>query len=135
MKRLASILFLSVLVLSIPAEARKKREGSDRIQKKGEISYMCTGIGESRQDPRLPKFPLKLVFATLSGSLYSDVDVRVAKEGGKTVLEVFCEGPWLLVDLPPDRYEVTAVDFRKRSRSCSVTVGTSQTSCVLRWPD
>ena len=102
---------------------------------KGKAPYVCTGIGESKDDPRLTSFPLKVVFATNSGALYTDVNVRIEAEGGAPVLETFCDGAWLLVQLPFAKYRITATDQRKTSRSCSVVVSGRQTTCTLKWPD
>ena len=32
----------------------------------------------------------------------------IKKTGGKKLLETLSDGPWLLVDLPPGQYEITA---------------------------
>jgi hypothetical protein len=134
--------FLTILsvIAFVAAGGLARAESSfgltDAVKKKDGVSYMCSGIGESKDDPRTAKFPLKIVFATNSSALYSDVNVRIYPESGdKSVFEVFCDGAWLLVDLPAGKYRVTATDQKNQSRSCSMTSGGSQTMCVLRWPD
>lgn len=130
---LTSVLFLS---LAAPAAAAESYGLTDAVKKKDGVTYMCSGIGESKDDPRTGKFPLKIVFATNSSALYSDVNVKIyGEESGKSVFDVFCDGAWLLVDLPGGKYRVTATDQKNQSRSCSMTSGGSQTQCVLRWPD
>lgn len=134
-----SIMALTVL-LSVASGSAVRAESSfgltDAVKKKDGVIYMCSGIGESKDDPRTSEFPMKIVFATVSSALYSDVTVKVSEEGsGKSVFDVFCDGAWLLVKLPAGKYRITATDQKNQSRSCSMTVGSSQTQCVLRWPD
>lgn len=127
---------LPLLVSTAPALAADSYGLTDAVKKKDGVSYMCSGIGESKDDPRTTKFPLKIVFATNSSALYSDVNVKIyGEESGKSVFDLFCDGAWLLVDLPAGKYRVTATDQKGQSRNCSMTSGGSQTQCVLRWPD
>jgi hypothetical protein len=130
--------WIAVLLLaaSVPALAEESYGLTDAVKQKNGVTYLCSGIGESKGDPRIPGFPMKIVFATNSSALYSDVNVTVYDEGsGKSVFDVFCDGAWLLVKLSPGKYRVTATDQKNQSRSCSMTLGSSQTQCVLRWPD
>ncbi|HSA58806.1 MAG TPA: hypothetical protein VLJ37_03900 [bacterium] len=129
-----------LVILSVASSAGAGAESSfgltDTVKKKNGVTYLCSGIGESKDDPRTSEFPMKIVFATVSSALYSDVNVKVYEEGsGKSVFDVFCDGAWLLVKLPAGKYRVSATDQKNQSRSCSMTIGSSQTQCVLRWPD
>jgi hypothetical protein len=136
MKGIAAWLTILLFTGSLPAFAESSYGLTDAVKKKDGVSYMCSGIGESKDDPRTGKFPLKIVFATNSSALYSDVNVKIyGEESGKSVFDLFCDGAWLLVDLPAGKYRVTATDQKGQSRSCSITSGSSQTQCVLRWPD
>jgi len=109
---------------------------TDSVKKKGGVTYLCSGIGESKDDPRISSFPMKIVFATNSSALYSDVTVKVTDDAsGKPVFDVFCDGAWLLVKVAPGKYRITATDAKGQARSCPMTIGSSQTQCTLRWPD
>lgn len=59
-----------------------------------------------------------------SGAYLADVNVRITDAGKKQVLEHAMAGPWLLVDLPPGRYEVEA-SFRgeRHSRATRIEAG------------
>ena len=123
-------------IFSLRAFAESSYGLTDAVKKKNGVTYMCSGIGESKDDPRVSEFPMKIVFATNSSALYSDVNVTVYDEAsGKSVFDVFCDGAWLLVKLPSGKYRVTATDPKNQSRSCSMNIGSSQSQCVLRWPD
>jgi hypothetical protein len=133
-----STLGLAVLLaaFSIRAFAESSYGLTDAVKTKNGVTYMCSGIGESKDDPRVSGFPMKVVFATNSSALYSDVNVLVTDEAsGKPVFDVFCDGAWLLVKLPAGKYKVTATDGKSQARSCSMSIGSSQSQCVLRWPD
>ena len=132
---LAAFFLMISAPLLAPALAEESFGLTDAVKQKDGVSYLCSGIGESKDDARVARFPLKIVFATVSSALYSDVDVRVTKEGGSKVFDVFCDGAWLLVQLDPGKYNVTGTDKKKQTRSCSVHIGSTQTQCVLRWPD
>jgi len=136
MKKYVSGLIVLFLALSFRASAEGSYGLTDAVKKKDGVTYMCSGIGESKGDPRTAEFPMKIVFATNSSALYSDVNVTVSDEAsGKSVFDVFCDGAWLLVKLPSGKYRVTATDQKHQARSCSMNIGSSQTQCVLRWPD
>ena len=135
--KIATLCLTALLtIFSLRAFAESSYGLTDAVKKKNGVTYMCSGIGESKDDPRISEFPMKIVFATNSSALYSDVNVTVYDEGsGKSVFDVFCDGAWLLVKLPAGKYRVTATDPKNQSRSCSMSIGSSQTQCVLRWPD
>lgn len=128
---LAAIVFCPV----VGAQSSGSYGLTDPVKTKGGVTYMCSGIGESKNDPRVSSFPMKIVFATNSSALYSDVTVKVTGEGGRSVFDVFCDGAWLLLKVPPGQYNVSATDTKGQSRSCPMTIGSSQTQCTLRWPD
>lgn len=129
-------LFFMLFLIAAPALLQAQSYGlTDPVKTKNGITYMCSGIGESKDDPRVSSFPMKIVFATNSSALYSDVNVKVTDASGKSVIEIFCDGAWLLVKAAPGSYQVTGTDTKGQSRSCPMTIGSSQTQCTLRWPD
>ena len=88
--------------------AAQVSDTADPIRTQDGIRYACTGVGAgSREDPRWREFAAKLVFAANNGGYLSDVTTRVVDGTGKTVFTSTC-GPWLLLDLPAGRYDVTA---------------------------
>lgn len=98
----------------------------DRVKQAGNVQYACTGVGdEAQNDPRWTKFPAKLVFAVKSGDYLSDVAVKVADaQSGEVVYQGGCKlGPWLVMDLPPGKYEVTAVAIGKQTKTTTLDVG------------
>ena len=93
------------LCLAVPAPAAL---GASEQSYEG-TAYACTGFGqEVRDDPRWNAYPLKLVFATDAGAYFANVVTTIENAAGETVLRTDCNAPWVLVKLPPGRYEVTA---------------------------
>lgn len=81
----------------------------DEVQTHDGVRYACTGIAhDSRDDPRWAEFPAKLVYSVNGGGYLSDVLTRIEDGQGNAVFTMRCNGPWLLVDLPPDSYRVIA---------------------------
>jgi len=95
------------------------------MEKNG-IRYACTGIAESRADPRWNDFPLKLVFATKDRAYLSSVQVVVSDTDNARVFEAFCAvEPWLLIDLPAGDYLVTARALDRQQKTYRVRVPAS----------
>ncbi len=100
------------------------------------VESLCTGIGESKLDPKNSQYPAKVIFASTSRALYSDVTVTVAKPDGSVVSQIFCDAAWLLMKLEPGTYQIKGVDQKGQERSCSLNVKASgQSQCVLTWPE
>ena len=85
--------------------------------------YMCTGVGlDSREQAEQADYSLKLVFAEPDGHFLADVDTRITGADGTVLVDATCDAPWLLVDLPRGRYEVTAT-FHGESKTQTVSIG------------
>lgn len=110
----------------------------DEERMAGGIKYACAGVGkDSRADPRWAAYPLKLMFAAARGDYLADLDVTIRDATGAEVIRLEgCLAPWLLVDLKPGRYDVTAVARDSYSRSATVAVQAGrQAMVVLRYPE
>lgn len=100
------------------------------------IKYACTGVGESKEDPRWKDYPLKLMFTTGGHAYVSYVDVKVMDSNGKMVFTADCDAPWLLIKLPKGKYEVVATALKKYQKQATVNVsGTGQTIRAIRFEE
>ena len=101
------------------------------------INYACAGVGyESQNDPRWTSYPAKLVFAGGNGDYLSDIAVSIENAKGEPVFEAVCDGPWLLVNLPPDKYRIAAVAESAYRNEFTLSVGGGhQTEHVVRFPE
>ena len=69
----------------------------------GGIDVACTGVGQTKDLPKWTAYPVKLEFADPKGAYYADEEVTVAEGKGAALLDVTCDGPWLLLKLPPGK--------------------------------
>ncbi len=100
-----------------------------------EMEAVCTGIGaDARNDPRWPAYPLRIELVGRAGEYLGEASVSVSK-GGESVISVRCNGPWLLLKLPPGAYNVTAEVEGRTMNSRANVAATGQARVVLRFPD
>ena len=108
-----------------------------------DVTYLCGGVGAEeaaymKQEAR--SYDLMLTFAARDGAYLADVDVDIKDARGNPVLQMACDAPILLVDLPRSgNYRVRAeaagyelnqtvkVNAGKRSRR-------NVAAAVLSWP-
>lgn len=101
--------------------------------------HVCGGIGvgeQQRMKAEAASHDLMLTFATTSGAYLADVGVQIRDNRGKALVDVNCDGPIMLVDLPgPGTYRVTARSGGvARERSVSVARGRRPASATFVWP-
>ncbi len=98
--------------------------------------YACTGVGESKEDPRWANYSTKLMFTTGGRAYVSFVQVKVEDAQGKVVLEVDCDAPWVVAQLPPGSYSIKATAERKYPKSAKIQVGGGkQAELAIRFPE
>lgn len=102
------------------------------------VKYLCGGVGENEammMKDAAHEYDLALTFATSTGAYLADVAVRITDGRGNTLLEVTCDAPILMVDLPrAGRYEVSAQTAGHAvNRTARVSDGRTARS-VLTWP-
>jgi hypothetical protein len=124
---------LAVLVGGAPAFAADA-ELPVPVQQYEAIRYYSAGVGIEERRTLPQRFPLKIVFRTDAGHLLCDADVTIAA-GGKTVFRGRAQnGPWLIVDLPPGNYDVTAAqDGATRTAKGVKLAEGKQRTVVLTW--
>ena len=100
------------------------------------VRFMAGDVGENAEQrikAAQQNFNLKLVFTLVEGNYVADVDVSIKDAAGKTVLQQLVPGPFLLAELPPGVYDVTAT-YDGKPRSRKVRVGGRLTTEQFRWP-
>lgn len=129
---LAGGLFAACLAL---APAGVGAQPQDPIETRDGIRHACTGVGlGAREDPRWRAFAVRIEFAAASGRYLAGVATEIEDPAGQPVFSITCNGPWLVLDLPPGNYRVTAsVEGERETRG--LTVGESgQTVLTIRFP-
>jgi hypothetical protein len=93
------------------------------------------GVGEESRaqlKAREHEFNLKLVFTLVEGNYLADVRVAVSNAAGQVVVEHVAEGPFLLAQLPPGSYTVTAV-YGGQPQTRAIRVGERLQTVHLQW--
>lgn len=108
-----------------------------------DVTYLCGGVGDEEEaymKSEAKGYDLMLTFATRNGAYLADVDVDIKDAKGNDVLQVACDSPILLVDLPRSgNYRVRAETAGYTlNRTVKVTASKqkrqSVASAVLSWP-
>ena len=128
-----AILLLGIPTLGFAGGAHAAAFPMDTPMKMRDIEAVCTGVGaEARSDPRWAGYRLRVEVAGTGGEYLGDVQVSIAK-GGEALASVACGGPWVLFNLAPGAYDVTA-EFGGESRMGKANVGAAgQARIVLRF--
>jgi hypothetical protein len=107
--RAASLGAVLALAGGAAAVAQPVRVPLDHETVIGGVPVACTGIGQTRNDPKWLAYPVRVEFAdTAHGYLAGEV-LDLSDAAGQPVLQVACEGPWILLKLPPGvSYKVSA---------------------------
>jgi hypothetical protein len=126
---------LVALVAGVPAAAAAATaELPVPVQQYESVRYYSAGVGVEERKALPQAFPLKVVFRTDAGSLLCNADVTIAS-GGRTVFRGRAEhGPWLIVDVPPGTYDITAVQdgATRTAKGVKIAKG-KQRTVVLTW--
>ena len=95
----------SLIALSAPALAGPM--DMDKPLPMNGLTLACTGVGSAKDDPQWQDWPIRIVFSN-GGSQYLSGAHVVIGQGGKTLADVDCAGPWVLVKGRAGNYHVTA---------------------------
>src|SRR5690242_11935112 len=75
----------------------------------GGIDVGCTGIGQTKDDPKWQAYPVRVEFADPHQAYLANETVTLADSKGHELLQASCEGPWVLLKLPVGKsFKVTA---------------------------
>ena len=121
------------------ASAQPTRVPLDHETTVGGIGVGCTGIGQTKNDPKWRAYPVRIEFAGPGGEYLANETLILSDAKGAEMLEVSCEGPWILLQLPPGKpYKVEGRAGRSGAATASATVkapGHGQATFVLHLPD
>ena len=102
------------------------------------VETACTGIGQTRNDPRWADYAVRVEVSDHESAYLADAEITVFTTGGRPIVRVSCDSPWVLMDLVPGRYVVRAdipgSEARPRS-SAIVAPARGQIRVVLQFPD
>ena len=109
------------------------------VQHQGTVEYLSGGIGLDESTAfkeAMSNYPLAMTFASrvVDRNAYaSDVQVVIRDRQDQSVLDVTSNGPYLLVKLPPGKYQVSAT-YENKTQSQDISVGATGTRrIVFEW--
>ena len=143
------IAFLTAASLALPAagQAANAPDGggdiitlpTDGSTTVGGVEAACTGIGQTRNDPRWAQYAVRVEVSDARTNYLADAVIAVSDSRGRQMLRVFCDSPWVLLDLPPGAYTVRATLNSvptARPRSAAIRApARGQLRVVLQFPD
>jgi hypothetical protein len=83
----------------------------------GGIPVACTGIGQTKNDPKWLGYPVRVEFADAAHDYLAGEVLTLSDARGHELLQVSCEGPWVLLKLPP------RLSYRIEARATEHDVG------------
>ncbi len=126
------------LVLAAGATAAPTAVPLDGEATVGGIGVGCTGIGESKLDPKWQAYPVRVEFSDANNEYLANEVLTVRSAGAAELVTVACEGPWILLKLPPGSYSVVGrvpgTSAQPRTRQLP-TPSHGQMRLVLKFPD
>lgn len=121
------------------AQAQPVRVHLDQETTIGGVGVACTGIGQTKDDPKWLSYPVRVEFAGPGGEYLADEVLHVVDSHGQVLVDVGCEGPWVLLKLTPgQRYTLSArvKGSGAGTKDTTITVPThGQGRFVLTFPD
>ena len=138
-KAVGGAMLAAMSLAAANASADPTRVPLDQETSVGGVGVACTGIGQTKNDPKWLAYPARVEFAGPGGEYLANETLTVSDAKGGEVLAVSCEGPWILLKLPPGK--TFKVDGQVEGAP-AVTVSAKvrapshgQARFVLRFPD
>lgn len=106
------------------------------IQMNG-METVCTGIGETKDDPQWLSYPIRIEFSNGGAQYLSGATVKISR-GADTVASLDCPGAWVLLRGAPGEYRVDASIDNSSAKPVNASFrmsGGGQKRIVLRFPD
>jgi hypothetical protein len=102
------------------------------------VQVACTGMGQTRDDPRWAAYPVRVEFAGAHADYVADEHVLLTTARGKPLFRAYCAAPWVLLKPPPGAYAIQGwlPNSAATPRSGSFTVpDKGQKRLTLTFPD
>ena len=94
-----------------------------------------TGVGKSQQQDTQKGYSTKINFFVQGNAYLKDMDVKVTNMKDKVFYNGLSLGPWLVINLAPGKYQVTATRDSGQTESTSFHVASGQQTTVpLNFP-
>lgn len=112
---------LASLVFLVPGAWAQGSMPMDTPTTIGGVETVCTGIGEEAQNPQWLAYPVRVEFSNGAAQYLSGAHVELTGAGGRLVVSLDCNGPWVLFRLEPGTYKVSATLMSQPGGTSSAT--------------
>jgi hypothetical protein len=101
------------------------------------VGAACTGIGQTKDDPKWLAYPLRIEFANRAREYLINATVTLSDDKSAKLFTVTCPGAWLLLKLPsPASYRVDAlVNGRAAPTTTVKSPAKGQQRVILVFPE
>ncbi len=102
------------------------------------IEVACTGIGQTRLEARWQDYGVRVEFSNARNEYLTGGAIVVRNAGGRALLNVSCDAPWVLLRLPRGAYRVEGrlLDSAAKPRSAPFAPPASgQLRVILQFPN
>jgi hypothetical protein len=72
----------------------------------GGVPVACTGVGQTKLDPRWEAYPVRVEVSNGRNEYLADAQIAVWDASGRSVLNVRCAGPWILLRPAQGAYRI-----------------------------
>ena len=107
----------------------------DRAIHMDALETVCTGIGETKDDPQWKTYPVRIEFSNGGAQYLAGATLRVSMDR-TMVAEMDCPGAWVLLKGPSGKYRVSATIDGSQAKPASarfVMGSGAQKRVVLRF--
>jgi hypothetical protein len=137
-KFVPAVAALAALAIATSAAAQPMRLPLDQERVIAGVGVACTGIGQTKNDPKWQAYGVRVEFADASSAYLAGEDLTLSGAGGE-ILSIACEGPWVLLKLPAGQsfqVEARVTQAGVQPRTATVKAPShGQTRVVLTFPD
>jgi hypothetical protein len=131
------VLSIALLTLTSAAPALSEPMAMDKPVQMNGLETVCTGIGETKDDPQWQSYPIRIEFSNGGAQYLSGATVKIS-HGADTVVSLDCPGAWVLLKGAPGNYRIDATIDNSSAKpvNAAFKMGSgAQKRIVLRFPD
>ena len=136
MRKIHSVAIL-VLAAFASGPALADYMAMDRPVQMNGLETVCTGVGETKDDPQWLAYPIRIEFSNGGAQYLSGATVRISR-GADTIGSLDCPGAWVLLRGAPGEYRVDVTIDNSSAKAVNASFrmdGGGQKRIVLRFPD
>jgi hypothetical protein len=132
-----NLMTIALLAMASAAPALADPMAMDKPVQMNGLETVCTGVGETKDDPQWLSYPVRIEFSNGGAQYLSGATVRISR-GADSVATLDCPGAWVLLKGAPGDYrvDVSIDNSSAKPVNAAFRMGSgSQKRIVLRFPD